>query len=96
VVQKLKRGKKAADPILVVMTHNAPVLKLKNSPNPELVFKAIIPRDVPRVVVEIKVADVEESAGPKHALALGQHTHLIVVIRNAREDREENDGVNAA
>ena len=78
------------------MTHDSPVLKLEDSPNAELVFKAIIPRNVPRVAVEIKVADVEESAGPKHASALGQQSHLIVVIGNAREDREEDDGVDAA
>lgn len=36
------------------------------------------------------------SAGPKHALALGQQSPLIVVFRNAREDREEDDRVNAA
>jgi hypothetical protein len=96
VVQTLERGKKAADPMLVVMTHDSPVLKLEDASNADLVFKAIIPRDVPRVAVEIKVADVEESAGPKHALALGQQSHLIVVIWYAREDREEDDGVNAA
>jgi len=96
VLQTLERGKKAADPMLVVMTHNSPVLKLEDSPNAELAFKASIPRDVPRVAVEIKVADVEQSAGPKYALALGQQSHLIVVIRNAGEDREEDDGVSAA
>ena len=96
MVQTLERGKKAADPTLVVMSHDSPVLKLEDSPNAELVFKAIIPLDIPRVAIEIKVADVEESARPKYALALGQQSHLIVVIRSARENREEEDGVNAA
>jgi hypothetical protein len=96
VVQTLERGKQAANPGLVVMAHDTPVLKLEDAPHAELVFKVIVPRDIPRVAVEIQVADVEESSGPKHAVALCQQPHLIIAYRNTRENREEDDNVDCA